>query len=256
MSKSSDKNGAGPLDGRRNNVPPEAGKIKPGEVRNKWGRGGKPQPPTLTALDKIFLAEAARIVSHGPDGPVDAKQRLVQEEFAAALRDRDSNVRARLLARLHDINIRVESRHEEILTFFIEAKPFVSEQFYFAEKMRLPAPDIVPHPNHVVVTDHSVEFYGPADRRERELWEILKASIRIAACLHDIIRAEYRRTGSSAVLGNLKWIEKHRRQLMRAVPKGWNWREEIYCRDSLLSFANEVVKDSREIGYAPFEACD
>lgn len=237
-------------------MPPEHGKIKPGEIRNRWGRAGKPCPRPPTTMDELLWQEASRIVSHDGDGPVDAKKRLIQEEFVAALRDGDSLVRARLLGQLHDTGERIEREQRKILEFFYEAKAHLTEHFYFARKCEKAPPDVVPHPDHVEIAGGRVHFRGPADRQGRAAWEMIKTAIRVAACLHEIIRNEYRRTGSPAVLAELKAIEKHRRWLMRSVPKGWNWREEIYCRDSSLAFAKEVVRDLKEIGYVPSDALD
>jgi hypothetical protein len=247
MSKSKGGSSDG-RDLRKHNSPPEHGKIKPQEVRNPWGRAGKPSSAPPTTMDELLWQEASRVVSQDHDGPVDAKRRLIQEEFRAALRDGDGSVRARLLAQLHETGARIEQQQSKILTFFIEGKAHLTEQFDLAKKLGQPPPDVVPHPDHVVVDDH-VHFFGPADRRGRAAWEELKAAIRVAACLHDIVRSEYRRTGCPVVLEELRAAEKHRRWLMRFVPKGWNWREEIYCRDSKLAFAKEIVSALKEMGY-------
>jgi hypothetical protein len=241
-------------DGRRNNVTPEHGKIRDGEVRNPWGAGGKPKIGPLTSMDDLFWEEAARIVSHDSNGPVDARKRLVQEEFLAALKDGDSAVRARLLCQLHDVSRRKEQQKGELHSFVIERKARLTEQFDLAQKLGQPAPDILPHPDHVEIRGNQLHFRGPTDRRGRAAWEMIKTAIRVAACLHEITRDEYRRTGSPAVLADLKTIKKDRGRLMRKVPKGWNWREEIYCRDSTLTFVKETVRELKEIGYVPSDA--
>lgn len=243
-------------DGRRNNVPPDHGKIRLNEVRNPWGAGGKPKIDPPTSMDDLFWEEAGRLVSHDSNGPVDARKRLVQEEFLAALKDGDSTVRARLLSQLHDVSKRIEHQKNEIHCFFIEGKVRLGEEFDLAQKLGQPAPDILPHPDHVEIRGGQVHFNGPTDRRGREAWEMIKAAIRVAACLHDIARTEFRRTGCSLAKEKLRLIEKHRRWLMRSVPRGWNWKEEIYCRDSLLAFAKETVTRLKEIGYVAPEAID
>lgn len=255
MRKSKGGSGKG-SDGRKHNSPPEHGKIKPLEIRNPWGRAGKPEPRPPTTMDELLWQEASRVVSQDQDGPVDAKLRLVQEEFFAALHDGDGTVRARLLTQLHESSARIEQQRNEILNFFVEGKAFLSEQFYFAQKSGKPPPDVLPHPDHVVVSNGRVHFFGPSDRAGRAAWEGIKTAIRVAACLHDIVRSEYRRTGSERVLAELRAAEKHRRWLMRSVPKGWNWREEIYCRSSTLPFAKETVRALKEMGYVSPDDCD
>ena len=247
MSKS--KNGSGGRDGRKNNVPPEKGKIRPGEVRNRWGASGKPKTVPPSSMDDLLWEEAGRIVSHDGEGPVDAKRRLVQEEFLAAFKEGDSVVRARLLAQLHETSSRLDQQKRNFLEFFVEGKAYLSEQFYLAQKSGRPPPDVLPHPDHVEIIDGQVHFCGPTDKRGRAACELIKTNIRVAACLHDIIRAEAKRTGCPIVFAELREIERHRRWLMRKVPRGWNWREEIYCRDSSLDFAKQTVRDLKEIGY-------
>lgn len=245
------KDGLGWSDGRKHNAPPEHSKIKPNEVRNKWGRAGKPKPQPTSSMDELIWEEACRIVSHDSNGPVNAKKRLVQEEFLSALKHCGSTVRARLLAKLGEVSERIEQQRIEIHGFFVEGKFMLGEQFDLAQKLGESAPDILPHPDHVEIRGDQVYFRGPTDRRGRPTWEMTKTAIRVAACLHEIARDEFRRTGSPAVHADLKAIERHRRWLMRSVPKGWDWREEIYCRDSGLSFAKETVRELKEFGYVP-----
>lgn len=248
------KYGSGRSDGRKHNVPPEHGKIKPKEIRNKWGRAGKPKPQPISSMDELIWEEACRIVSHDSNGPVNAKKRLVQEEFHCALKHSDSTARVRLLAKLGEVSERRDQRRVDNHGFFVEGKFMLGEQFDIAQKLGQPAPDILPHPDHVEITGDHVYFHGPTDRRGRAAWETRKTAIRIAACLHQIARDEFRRTGSLEVLSDLKAIEKHRRWLMRSVPKGWNRQEEIYCRDSSLAFAKETERRLKEIGYVPSDA--
>lgn len=247
--KNSKDGSSGGSDGRKSNKPPEHGKIKKGEVRNKWGRAGKPGPQLPTTMDELLWSEACRIVSYDGDQPVDAKRRLFQEEFKDAFVKGDKNVRDRLIDRVTEAGVRIEGKRRETLNFFYEVKAALSDKFHFARKIGTPPPNVVPHPDHVVFENGLVQFIGPATLVEREWWEDLKATIAIAACLHDIIRTEYRRTSSQAVFEELRAIETHRRKLMRMVPKGWNWREEIHCRTSKLAFTKSTVSALKEIGY-------
>jgi hypothetical protein len=253
MSRKSKDGSSDGSDGRKQNQTPEHGKIKQGEVRNKWGRAGKPKPQPASTMDALFWKETERIVSHDENGPVDIRRRLILEEIHAALRD--SNVRARLLAQLHESGARIEGEWREFRNFVLDCKMRYYDEFGEAKLTKRPPPNVM-HPDHVVLNPGGVEFTGPIDRDSRKQWEELKAAIRIAACIHDILRTEHRRTGCPDVLKELKAHESHRRQLMRAVPKGWNWREEIYCRHSQLEFAKQTITQLREMGYASFATRD
>lgn len=256
MSKSKDGSAGDGRDGRRNNKTPEHSRVQPGQVLNPNGARGKPKPDPPTVMDSLLWEEGKRIVSHDSNGPVDAKKRLVQQEFLAGLKDNDHAVRARLLAQLHETGGRIGRQHDEIHTFFIEGKVHHGRDFYYAEKFGKPAPDILPHPDHVEVWGGMVHFNGPTDVRGRAAWETIKSALRVTASIHEITRNEYRRTSCPAVLVELKALEKHRRWLMRKVPKGWNWQEEIYCRDSTLSYDKKLIQDLKERGYVAAKADD
>ena len=246
----SKKSGSDDADGRKTNRPPEHGKIRPGEKRNPWGRRGKPESGNSNRIDDLLWEIASKTVSYDDDGPVDGAKRLMQSEYHAALANGDGVARARLLAELRSSAERKQYRIDGHLAWVREAKADMNELFELAVQMRKPPPDAM-HPDHVEVIGCNIRFRGPIRRTERAAWEWLKAAINVAACLHEIIRNEFRRTPSREIEAELKAIEKHRRQLMRKVPKGWSWKEEIYCRDSQLNFAKETIRKLREIGYVP-----
>lgn len=153
-----------------------------------------------------------------------------------------------MLAELRESAGRLDHERAEKLAWFHEAKVYMAEQFEIAERLGRPAPDTM-HPAHVQIVGGEVHFRGPIQKRERVAWEWLKAAIHVAACLDANARTEFGRSGSPYSLEQLNANRKHRRWLMRRVPKGWNWREEIYCRDSQLDFAKQVTRDLREAGY-------
>lgn len=59
---------SGRIDRRRQNRPPEHGKIKPKEVRNPWGRAGKPSSDPFSSIDEIVLTEAERVIGEDNTG--------------------------------------------------------------------------------------------------------------------------------------------------------------------------------------------
>ena len=243
-------------DGRRNNRPPEHGKIKPGEVRNRFGRAGKPDYVPANSVDMAFLSEASRVVSHDKNGPVTAQQRLVQEEFWDALQNSNSAVRARVLAQLSQSSDRAEREQQELLFWVSLRKSQLEDEFYIAQCLKRRPPDILPHPAHVKIVGGRVVLTGPTELRMRAFWEDLKLWIKVAACGHDICRRAYREHPDEKRLQALRAWEAHRRKLRRAVPKGWNWQEEIWCRDSQTEFANEIIRQMKEIGHVDADTYD
>lgn len=115
------------------------------------------------------------------------------------------------------------------------------EQFDLAKSRGLPPPDILPHPDHVVIDDQGVSFIGPTDRESRKAWECLKGLLRMVSYNHAKQRALCKVSDRLADREALRGLEAYRRNLMRQVPKGWNWREEIFCRDSWLALSDEFI---------------
>lgn len=228
-------------DGRRGNRPPDKHKIRAGEVRNPYGRKGKGGGERLSRLDEFYLKEAQRIVSRDGAGDVDAAKRLVQEEYAAALVDKDSKVRGRLLTKLSLLEAKVDKSQSEFEEWFFTSKFEVAEGFRIARERRLIAPDML-HPDHVALRGDKLIFTGPLQPAFRKQWEQLKANIKICAHLHEICRQRSKRNPTELNVSMLSEVEASRRRLMRAVPKGWNWREEIYCRDSQARRVEEALK--------------
>jgi hypothetical protein len=232
-------------DGRRGNRPPEKHKIKPGEVRNPDGRRGKSGGDILSRVDEYILKEALRIVSTDESGDVNAAKRLVQEEFAAALLEKDPKARGRLITKLSHLQAKADRNLREFTEWYLTCKVQYEELFHTARKSRTVPPD-VGHPDHVDLINGNLVFTGPADRRSREEWEHLKAAIKIAACLHERCRQNFKLSATEKNRTELKVAESHRRRLMRRVPKGWNWREDIYCRYSQAAFVKETISKIEE----------
>lgn len=229
-------------DGRRSNRPPDKYKIKPGEIRNPFGRRGRAGGGQLSRVDEFILKEAERIVSRDESGGVSAAKRLVQEEYAAALIEKDPKARARLLSKLSQLESIADKSQREFTEWVLTCKYKYDDLFRVAKERRQPPPDVC-HPDHIDIdfADGNLVVTGPIDCVSREQWELIKAAIKIASWLHERSRQSFRRDPTEENRAELKDIEAHRRQLMRCVPKSWNWREDIYCRHSQTSFVKEAI---------------
>jgi hypothetical protein len=227
-------------DGRRNNVPPQEHRIKPGEVRNPDGRRGKQKPGPISKVDQFMLEEAERIVSRDEQGRVSAARRLVQEEYKAALVEGDPKVRERLLRQLSSVQAKAADEEREAMEFVLLCKAKYEPLFHNAQVRGLPPPDVA-HPTHVHFRDGKFVFTGPLDAVSRKEWEEHKSYIKICAWLHAEARERFKADPSDDNLRELKRLEAHRRRLMRCVPEGWDWRENIYCRHSRTKFVEETI---------------
>jgi hypothetical protein len=240
-----------PNDGRRTNRPPVETQIVDGEIRNPHGAGGKPKPTPKrksdppSSIEKIYLAEAERIVSRDANGDVTAAQRLVQDEYHDALVLRDAKARARLIKQVAVARAKEDQQWAEFEEWFRTCKAEYKDEFDLAERTKRPPPD-VGHPDHVHLVDRQLIFTGPLERREREAWEELKFGIKLAQQLHRRARTAVRDNPTEDNRLHLKGIEVSRRRLMRCVPKGWKWREEIYCRDSQRKVRREILAEMKD----------
>ncbi len=236
----------GSEDGRKNNRPPEHSKIKPEEIRNPHGRRGKPPPalelvPVIQTLsDRFLLAESKRIVSHDEKGPVTAHQRLMQEWHHDALFSNDPKVRESLLRHIAAAEARHRDAEQKELRWFLEAKAHWEKEFADAYRRRRPPPD-VPHPAHINLAGEDLAITGPLEPAAREWWEEQKSYIKICSWLHARARQKFQADRSEPNRLELNRLMVHRRRLMRPVPKGWNWQEEIYCRYSRSDFVRDTI---------------
>jgi hypothetical protein len=227
-------------DGRRNNCPPDHSKIRKREVRNPDGRRGK--PGKVSQIDEFYLEEARRVVSHDENGVVIAGKRLVQEEYAEALIGKDPKARARVLEKLAAVEAAKRRELNEFHEWVLTCQAKYEELFYQAEITRSIPPDVA-HPSHIEICADGVIQKGPIDRSARIAWEELKGFIKIAAWLHSRAREKWKANPSPQTTKELKLLEAYRRSLMRHVPKGWNWQENIYCRYSRTKFVEKSIAD-------------
>jgi hypothetical protein len=239
-------------DGRRNNRPPDKYKIKPGEVRNPFGRAGKPAQTPLTSIDELYLQQGKRTVSRDENGETSAAERLVQEEFHSALVKGDAAARVRTIAQIAQASAKAEKERDEAIGWFLSRKAELTDEFYEAKRSGREPPDILPHPDHVHVIGDQIVINGPTDRRGREVWEHCKAIIQFAAYFHQRARERYRLESTEENAADLAAMAAHRRWVMRCVPKGWNWREQIYCRDSWSKFVADELQKLRSLPDAQY----
>ena len=73
-----------------------------------------------------------------------------------------------------------------------------------------------------------IKFTGPDDAELKEYWDSLKQGLRFLDRRLTEARAEATRSPrSKSKAETLKSFEDGFRKLLKQVPEGWNWREEI-----------------------------
>lgn len=114
----------------------------------------------------------------------------------------------------------------------VEYKCGLQERFDMCRRYNRPPPDLVPHPDHVIITDDGFRIIGPMDRETRRLWEAFKYSLRELVAEIDSTKAKLREEPENVEQQlRLDTLNRRRRRWMRLVPKGWNWRERLWTRD-------------------------
>jgi hypothetical protein len=160
--------------------PPKANQFKPGHSGNVKGRPRKKRkvdlPPGLAPLTaEVILAEARRLVPVRDGAKVqdlDTLQALVRALNITGLKgNRRAQVDAIKLARLAEESI--EKEWTTLVESVVQYKLMWKEEFAYCDAHGLPRPDIVPHPDDVVL-DHvnrTIIFNGPANAVEKAKWD-------------------------------------------------------------------------------------
>lgn len=214
-------------------VPPKGnGRIKKNEVRNPYGRAGKPAPSNFDMTCAV-IEELSRVVNAGGN-QVKLGARIAQDlTFSAATGDwKKQSALFRLIQNSEARSDRLKKEREESLEWYFKRSHALELEFADARRKGLPAPDIIPHPCHVILQGDNILVIGPTSPDERAWWEALKY------CIADVAD---RMSETRALLvvnpfdqearGYLETLKRVRRKLMRQVPPGWNWREQIYSLD-------------------------
>jgi hypothetical protein len=217
--------------------PPVEHQIKKGERRNPHGRRGKGKPKSEAEKDLSLAAivreELTRWVPQKDGTLIEIHRRFVQ---VAGLKAANGNLPATRLvwSELRRLEDREEREQRELVLSALEYRHGGLEIFADHQRRRLEPPDIIPHPAHVVIEGNVVTFRGPVDHEGQLAWERLKRLI--VVCTDNLTSArEHAREypDEEWAVEGLASSQRFRRQVMRMVPKGWNWREQIWNRASV-----------------------
>lgn len=172
--------------------PPKEHQIKPGEVRNRWGRGGKPKPRQIELFveqpsQRMLLEEGIRRVRvrTGESTEELPTIQVVLRSLAA-----DAMKPGNILAKRAYIHLHAEAERAEaaarrpILEFWRDHISEGRAQIEQAKAEGKPEPRILPHPDDVVLdyTHLRVRIVGPADEAEAERIDRI---IRLKALLYE-----------------------------------------------------------------------
>lgn len=217
--------------------PPIEHQIKKGERRNPNGRRGKdrsaPNEKEDLSLASIIREEMTRRVPQKDGTEIEMHRRVIQ---AAALKAANGNLTAArmMISELRRLEEREARAQNELVRLAWQYRYEGLEIFADQKRRRLEPPDIVPHPSHVVIEGDVVSINGPIDHEGQVVWERIKRLVVVQTENLALAREHARQyPGEEWAEKSLQSTLRLRRKAMRLVPKGWNWREDIWNRASV-----------------------
>lgn len=160
------------------NKPPKDGQIKPGEVRNRWGRGGKPKPKqvelyTELPSQRMFLEEGTRLVRvRSGEGTEELPTAQVVMRALGAEAMKPGTVLAKIayLRRLDETEAAEFARRKQIFEYWCDRVAKARAQIERAKAAGETEPRILPHPDDVQFdySELTVRIVGPIDEAEAE----------------------------------------------------------------------------------------
>lgn len=219
--------------------PPVGTRFPKGVSGNPNGRPRKKKAvadaSSPTAFNLLFVEEMTRDVPQASGEPMSLVRRLVRQQGLEAAKIGGATIAPVLKQTKESLKALSEERYslfEAAVKYKQQFDPIFLQYRRSGEKE---PPDIVPHPDHVCIISSDVSINGPIDRKGRRLWKFIKHAIRNTVHEIERLKAELRNSPEDPQLQKaLAFENKIRRALMRKVPKGWNWREQIWTRDSRL----------------------
>lgn len=126
-----------------------------------------------------------------------------------------------------------EARFEELTSHIQSVERYKAEWgpiFERAKESGLPEPKQLPHPDHVHICRETcmIKFTGPDDAELKKYWDHLKQGLRSMERGLNEARDEAAR--SPSIRSNVRIVkifEDGIRKMLKQVPEGWDWREEI-----------------------------
>lgn len=233
--------------GRRGGSPPIEYQFQPGTSGCPNGRRGNKGPALATGYDSRVLSALDRLVPLPDGSEVSLLERMLERDALEAANGNDKSV-ARMTREYARASANMAELISECLAFHVE----VSEAFAQAEADGVPPPDFTPHPAHVVITDEGVQFIGPLTREDRAKWEFIKHQMRFFSDGVAAVRRLQKERPSPELLRVLRFARAQLESWRRKIPQGWNWKEQIYTRDSspeeITAFEKRLIERARRHG--------
>jgi hypothetical protein len=213
--------------------PPVETRFPKGQSGCPGGRGGKPRIPVMASTyDEKVLEAFNRVVTTADGKKVSLVERALQQDALNAAKG-DEKANARLRPEYARASSNKAAMFSSMIGDAMEHWIDVKGAFDDAERKSVAPPDFVPHPDHVHITDTALTINGPCTKEERAFWEYLKFYMRFWSDAVALVRADIKKHPDYEFLKNgLRIARAKLEHFRRHIPKGWNWKEQIYTLDS------------------------
>ncbi len=198
---------------------------------------------TPTALDRVVIEACERKIRSTDGREMSVIDGLVTRDAAAAFQG-DDQANRRIRTEYARACERKAVRDHEDKEWALRLKLKDREIFAAAERLGLPPPDLLPHPEHIRITEEGIAITGPITAEERAWWESTKDTMRWA--MDGLAAARWLDRGLPSERSR-HLVRKFRaliERIRRKIPPRWNWKEKIY---TLGSSAEELARYQEEV---------
>ena len=214
--------------------PPKEGQFKKGRSGNPRGRPPKARSLVLAQdpIAEMILKEAARLIPVKQDGQtiqMPTSQVLARSILLNGAKGtmRQQKLAYELIQNAEAAARKTTQEHFDTYQMYQETWP---SRFEEALRRGDPEPNKLPHPSqlHLKLESNRLDIRGPVHPEGKVWWERHKIALRwIEAEIRNASDAHGHDYSKEHTNERLRLLSQFQKRLLKQVPPGWNWREEL-----------------------------